>query len=67
LTAKNVDGPTYVVDRIVGHRVATDGTLEFDVKWYGYRKHTREPRTNVPEELISRHFAHRRRKAAVSR
>ena len=63
---KNREGPTYVVDRIVAHRVADDGSLEFDVKWVDYRERTWEPRRNVPEELVSRYFA-RQRKAGASR
>jgi len=64
LAEKNVEGPTFVVDRIVAHRVADDGTLELDVKWYGYTERTWEPRRNVPEELVSRYFARQRRTAA---
>ena len=58
---KNAEGPTYVADRLLEHRVTPDGTLYFRVKWYGYTKQTWEPRRNIPEELISRDFAQKRR------
>ena len=58
---KNTEGPTYVVDILIEHRVTPDGTLEFHVKWYGYTEQTWEPRRNIPEELISRYFAQKRR------
>ena len=54
----------FLVDKIVAHRVADDGTLELDVKWYGYTERTWEPLRNVPEELVSRYFARQRRTAA---
>ena len=33
---KIIEGTTYVVDRLLGHRVTPDGTPEFHVKWYDY-------------------------------
>ena len=51
---KNTEGPTYVVEEILGHRKDPHGSLEFHVKWYGYCETTWEPRCNIPEELISR-------------
>ena len=41
---KNTEGPTYVVYRLLEHRIKPDGTLEFLVKWYGYTEQTWEPR-----------------------
>ena len=58
---KNTEGPTYVVDRLLEHRITSDGTLEFLVKWYGYTEQMWEPRRNIPEDLISRFFAQQRR------
>ena len=40
----NTEGPTYVVDRLLEHRVTPNGTLEFQVKWYGYDEKTWEQR-----------------------
>ena len=57
---KNTDGPTYVVDKLVGHRRKTEGTLEFLVRWYGYEEQIWEPQHNIPEELVSRHFETRK-------
>jgi len=62
---KNREGPTYIVDRLVAHHVADDGSLDFDVKLVDYHERTWEPRRNVPEELVSRYLA-RQRKAGVS-
>jgi len=61
---KNVEGPTYVVDQVRAHRVARTGSLEFQIKWFGYPEPTWEPRRNVPEELVSRYFARVRREDA---
>ena len=58
---KNTERSTYVFDRILEHRITSDGTLEFLLKWYGYTEKTWEPRQNIPEELISRYFAKQRR------
>ena len=58
---KNRDGPAYVVDDLLNHRVNDDGTLDFLVKWVGYRNPTWEPRRNVSEESVSRYFARVRR------
>ena len=58
---KNSEGPTYAVDNLLQHRVTSDGTLEFRVKWFGYTKRTWEPRRNIPEELILRYFVQHRR------
>ena len=55
--AKSVEGQTYVVDRLIGHRLADDGSLHFNVKWADYDKPSWQPRSDVPEELISRYFA----------
>ena len=55
-----MDGPTYVVDRLVTHRRTTDGTLEFLVRWYGYDEQTWDPRRNITEELVSRYFDKRK-------
>ena len=41
---KNAEGPTYIVDRLLEHRVKPDVTLDFRVKWYGYSEQTWEPR-----------------------
>jgi len=61
---KNVEGPTYVVDKVLAHRVAGTGGLEFRIKWVDYADHTWEPRRNVPQELLSRYFARARRQDA---
>ena len=58
---KNSEGPTYVVDNLLQHRVTSDGTLEFRVQWFGYTERTLELRRNIPEEVISRYFARPRR------
>ena len=55
--AKSVEGQTYVVDRLIGHRLADDGSLHFNVKWADYDTPSWQPRSDVPEELISRYFA----------
>ena len=58
---KNTEGPAYAVYDLLKHRVTSDGTTEFRVKWYGYTEQTWEPRRDIPEELISRYFAQQNR------
>ena len=60
IAAKNLDGPKYTVERILDHEVRDDG-LYLEVKWYGYPRSDWQPRTNIPEELVSRYFDRRRR------
>lgn len=64
LRRKNREGPTYVVDDVTDHREVAGEGLEFEVQWYGYPDATWEPRANLPEELVSRYFAKRRRQDA---
>ena len=52
----NKEGPSYVVDAILGHRKDAHGSLEFHVRWYCYNEITWEIRCNIPEELVSRYF-----------
>ena len=54
---KNIDGQTFVVDELLEHSVDEDGTLQFLVKWAGYDEPTWQPRSDIPEELVSRYFA----------
>ena len=54
---KNIDGTTYVVDALLKHGFDDNGTLQFLVKWVGYDTPTWQPRSDIPEELISRYFA----------
>ena len=63
LSNKVRTGPTYVVNRLSKHRMR-NGVLEFLVYWENYDKPTWEPRTHIPEELVSRYFATVRRKHA---
>ena len=42
------------------HEVRDDG-LYLEVKWHGYPRSDWQPRTNIPEELVSRYFDRRRR------
>ena len=58
---KKTDGPTNVVDRLLVHRIISDGILDFLGTWYGYTERTWEPRQNIPEERISRYFPQQRR------
>ena len=37
---KNTEGTTYVVDNQLKHRVTSEGTLKFRVKWFGYTEQT---------------------------
>ena len=52
----------YVVDRIVSHRVADDGTLRLRVRWFGYdsSQDTWEPVVTLPPELVRRYVTRRR-------
>ena len=64
IRSKVRDGPTYTVDKILAHERDDDGTLRFHIKWTGYDDPTWEPRTHVPEELVSRYFRRLRRRNA---
>ena len=44
---KNSEGPTYVVENLLKHRVTSDGTLESRVKWFGYTEQTPNRRGNL--------------------
>ena len=63
---KITEGPTYAGNRLLEHRVKRDGTLEFRMKWYDYTEQIWQPRRNIPEELISRDFAQKRRIAKTT-
>lgn len=54
---KNIEGQTYVVDKLLEHNIEEDGTLHFLVKWLGYDEPTWQPRPDIPEELLSRYLA----------
>ena len=56
LTAKRTSGRSYTFTKILGHRVQSNGDLEFKISWDGSYKPTWEPRDSVPEEAISRYF-----------
>ena len=60
IVAKNIDGRTYLVDKLLDHGFDADGRLQFLVKWSGYDEPSWQPRTDIPEELISRYFARER-------
>jgi Chromo (CHRromatin Organisation MOdifier) domain len=50
----------YVFERIVGTRQASDGTLRYRVRWYGYSRDedTWEPQDHLPISAVRRY--HRR-------
>lgn len=48
VAAKNVEGQTWVFDKILDHRELDDGALEFKMKWSGDWDPSWEPRENVP-------------------
>lgn len=50
------EGPTYVVDKLLDNRREADGKTWFLIKWAAYQTHTWEPRTHVPEKLVSSYF-----------
>lgn len=56
LQEKNVEGRVWIIRKIVGLRVATDGQLEFQIDWNGPYAAKWEPRRKQPEELVSKYF-----------
>ena len=54
---KNIDGQTYLVDKLLEHSIHDDGSMHFLVKWIDYPEPSWQPRSDIPEELISRYFA----------
>ena len=50
---ENSEGPTYVADNLLKHRVTSDGTLEFRVKWLLHRTDAGTP----TEHPRGTHFA----------
>ena len=56
LATKNATGPQYVVEDILAHGQSDDGTMLFRVKWAGYAEPDWQPRSNLPEEMLSRYF-----------
>ena len=63
---KNLEGRKYVFDKILKHRVNTDGSLELLIKWHGYKKPTWQPRSDIPEEAISYYLSNKRRSARAT-
>ena len=53
---KNLEGRTYVFDKILKHRVNKDDSLDFLIKWHGYKKSTWQQISDIPEEAISYFF-----------
>ena len=63
-TEKVTEGPEYTVGRIVNHRVAPEqDQLDFLIKWADYEEPTWTRTSHVPEELVSRYFRKRNRRA----
>ena len=60
LQKKNLEGPKYVMEEIVDHRVLSSGAVEFRIKWYGYGEPTWQPRSDIPEEAIATYSSRRR-------
>ena len=54
---KTIDGRTYLVDRLLDHNIEANGRMTFLVQWEDYDTPTWQPRSDIPEELISRYFA----------
>ena len=63
---KNLEGRTYVFDKTLKHRVNKDGSLDFLIKWHGYKKPTWQPRSDIPEEAISYFLSSKRRSARAT-
>ena len=57
ILSKNIDGRTYLVERLLEHNIEDNGDMHFLVKWEDYPIPTWQPRSDIPEELISRYFA----------
>ena len=57
ILSKNIDGRTYLVEKLLEHNIEDDGGMHFLVKWEDYPTPTWQPRSDIPEELISRYFA----------
>ena len=57
LLQNNFDRQTYLVDKLLEHNIEADGNMHFFVKWIDYPQPTWQPRSDIPEELISRYFA----------
>ena len=53
----NIDGQIYLVEKLLEHNIENDGGMHFLVKWVDYPTPTRQPRSDIPEELILRYFA----------
>lgn len=49
LQEKNIEGRAWLVRKILGHRVASNGQLELQIDWAGPYVATWEPRRNIPE------------------
>ena len=63
-TEKVTEGPEYTVERIFNHRVAPEqDQLEILIKWADYEEPTWTRRSHVREELVSRYFRKRNRRA----
>ena len=63
---KKLEGRTYVFDKILKHRVNKDGSLDFLIKWHGYKKPTWQPRSDISQEAISYYLSNKRRSARAA-
>ena len=63
---KNLEGRMYVFDKILKHRVNTDSSLEFLIKWDRYKKPTWQPRSDIPEMAISYYLSNKRRSSRAT-
>ena len=63
-TENVTEGPDDTVERILNHHVGHEQEeLEFLIKWADYEEPTWTGRSHVPEELVSRYFRKRNRRA----
>ena len=49
---KNIDGQTYLVDKLLEHSIHDDGSMHFLVKWIAYPELSWQPRSDIPENFF---------------
>lgn len=62
LAAKTPTGRTYKVEKLLNQQLNNEDSTEFLDKWFAYRTPAWEPRSHIPDELVSRYLTRARQR-----
>ena len=49
--AQPADDARYAIDRLLGHRLESDGTRSYHVSWFGFQQRTWEPESSLQQDV----------------